>query len=697
MSYMEKFLDEKYINILYEQYNAMISNEKFKYQIEKLDKELTKYNGVSKNKREPEYSKYISMVYEKYLKNDNDKVTGRYKGFQDEKYIDLPMGYYFLLLFSKKFNDIIKFHEKHTEVEINENPILVYMRREIASEVKLLTGLLETMENVVAAVINSVDNMEVEYLDDNLENLDALGIKHRFLKAVMEKEKKVAFKLIGKFREMDQGEDAYLEALAYFTNEDYEDVIRYGIKLKPDDPDYGAAVAMMLESYAILGDSSSVVGILQYNKNMKYSKYHILYLKQILINALDFSNVENLNNALIELDEEFKDLETSVGEDYYFKEMANQYFAKVAVEGISLIEDAINYISINDDNNLRDETVNRLAKLRFILNLMGEEIQHILDLEYVLDKGLDKVKEEASTYFLIKLINDNEREAFSNLYVAFMTQYKLGFISEFCNNVENNILALVSYCANGEEMAEELIQLAYMEKVVAGEDSKELELIIKQLGVYKEDLEMNIKERQIEKFLSPKGKLAFNSAEWIYNKTLEEDYGWKDAGLLSLAYFRIIELELNEKIIIPMLDKIGFDNLEKAYNDSYLEFSGKDRDKYKRKWGILISGFRDIQDENKAIEGIMLGSMECFLKNISENYGEDELSKLIYKTLEEIFNSEGLEALKSGKIAEVIGYENRDKYRNPPAHTKFLNYEIACEAREFIMKEIINLSNYLAN
>ena len=234
-----------------------------------------------------------------------------------------------------------------------------------------------------------------------------------------------------------------------------------------------------------------------------------------------------------------------------------------------------------------------------------------------------------------------------------------------------------------------------MGREIAGQENNMLEYMVTELGLYDGQLKIDIRLQQIESFLSHKGKLAFSSAEWIYNKTLEEDYGWKDAGLLSLAYYRIIELELNEKIILPMIEIIGIDNLEKTYNDLLFNLKGKEKTGFRSKWGTLINKFKDIEDDSKDGEGIRLGSMEYFINNMSKNYVDDELSKTIYKTLGEILNKEGLGALKSGEMAEIVGYKNRNKYRNPPAHTKFLNYEIACEAREFIIKEMINLSDYI--
>ena len=41
---------------------------------------------------------------------------------------------------------------------------------------------------------------------------------------------------------------------------------------------------------------------------------------------------------------------------------------------------------------------------------------------------------------------------------------------------------------------------------------------------------------------------------------------------------------------------------------------------------------------------------------------------------------------------EMISAEKREKYRNPPAHTRYLPYYyIALEAREFVLQSLENL------
>lgn len=77
-------------------------------------------------------------------------------------------------------------------------------------------------------------------------------------------------------------------------------------------------------------------------------------------------------------------------------------------------------------------------------------------------------------------------------------------------------------------------------------------------------------EKQVYNKLSPRGVYAFQVAEWAFDKDREEDYSWKDAGPLSLNYFRIIELELNQKMIVPIISGNQYKQLSKVYKKGML-------------------------------------------------------------------------------------------------------------------------------
>ena len=85
------------------------------------------------------------------------------------------------------------------------------------------------------------------------------------------------------------------------------------------------------------------------------------------------------------------------------------------------------------------------------------------------------------------------------------------------------------------------------------------------------------------------------------------------------------------------------------------------------------------------IEMMELGPMENFLKKIEKSEGEDEtVESLLRSVICKILTEEGETALKTGELSGLIGGEKRAKYRNPPAHTRFLSLSVAKECKEYV-------------
>lgn len=64
-------------------------------------------------------------------------------------------------------------------------------------------------------------DMEDEYIDEGLENLDWSQLKDRLLMAIQLKQKTAAFKILGRLSNLDAGESYYFEGLAHYNNEEY--------------------------------------------------------------------------------------------------------------------------------------------------------------------------------------------------------------------------------------------------------------------------------------------------------------------------------------------------------------------------------------------------------------------------------------------------------------------------------------------
>ena len=63
----------------------------------------------------------------------------------------------------------------------------------------------------------------------------------------------------------------------------------------------------------------------------------------------------------------------------------------------------------------------------------------------------------------------------------------------------------------------------------------------------------------------------------------------------------------------------------------------------------------------------------------------------------ECLKEQGVDALYSGVMQELINEDKRKRYRNPPAHTRYLPYYLAKECRDYVRNAIIKLGDWFCD
>ncbi len=209
-----------------------------------------------------------------------------------------------------------------------------------------------------------------------------------------------------------------------------------------------------------------------------------------------------------------------------------------------------------------------------------------------------------------------------------------------------------------------------------------------------------ILKQKAYKSLSRRGLYAFQVAEWMFKKSWEEDYSWKDAGPISLNYFRIIELEFNQRLITPLLEDGQYKEISKVFKNEKKALDEDDKKSLENRFGIILSSLKRMSSRKGGVDGLELGVLDYFLKNIiiekDDSYSiGDKTAEFIFNKVIILLTDEGRKALLSGEMRKIISSEKREKYRNPPAHTRYLPYSVACECREFVIDAVYKLSEWL--
>ena len=278
--------------------------------------------------------------------------------------------------------------------------------------------------------------------------------------------------------------------------------------------------------------------------------------------------------------------------------------------------------------------------------------------------------------------------------LAFESMYKLGLLSSYILNVNNCIDELSTYYdSTQDERVANIILLAYTEEVIHGSVNEKVKEFVESKLSHKID-DKTMAQRIVAKSLTRNAAIALESAETQYILSKSVDWGWKDAGMISLGYFRIIEVEINQRLLLRIVNNIGIERIRNDYDNVRASLVADEKKAYTNKWGRIISTLEKIINGTADVDGLMLGEMEYFFRNIGSGIIEgDTLSQDIRSAIKRLLvNETDLDYFILFLENNVVNKNNRDKYRNPPAHTKYLPYKTACECRDYFYQSMQQLN-----
>lgn len=245
---------------------------------------------------------------------------------------------------------------------------------------------------------------------------------------------------------------------------------------------------------------------------------------------------------------------------------------------------------------------------------------------------------------------------------------------------------------NGVKSASQYLQYVYSEIHAYDIDPFNLKTrLVKTLGA---DFLASSMANEIKLYrsLSLRGYQILRSAEMMFDKINPENCGIQDYSYLSLQYFRVFEVELNEKLIKPLC-KIADFSLLKELNEEWLNqnknTNNAHAEKNRNALDRCINALELCFSKGKPLA---LGSICKILKYATIPYMRSNPCAIqLYDYISQFLSDVGLDALNNREIQELIESKPRTKYRNPGAHTGFLSYTTAAQAREYVLENLPNL------
>lgn len=692
LSIFKRFIsDEKYIMFVSKMYEDDCRIPDRRKIIDKIYENLRKYAGTGV----PDYSGYRKFIFQAYIAQIRDvsKASQKFQvlaGKDSQDFSDQLDIFLFSEIFAYLYNDFksksrLKDWEPTQDDLLNKNLLKL-----------LISGLMGDLGYTLDILMSAVDSDNVKYLDDDLENLNARTLLGRFFKAVEQKEQSVCYKILGRTHELlDPGESDYLEAVVHFYDQEYDDAIHYASRVKEGTPDYNAAVSLLLECYAEKGDIVKLTECLNSNKTLKFFFYQLLYLTQEIVLNEPFEE-----EPPSEWTQYFKQLlEYRKISDY----TGSEYYAQVVTTTVKCIINVytefrnLNYYPNNDTI----DSHNGRSYIALISVSSG------FDKSVELDKFISKINECPKTvsddwlsglrkqaFYTIEMLTGTiskimigENQFISNdlILLGFESIYKLDMLASFTESVNRNIDYFIKgYNIEPNERIANIILLAYAEESIQGNLNDKVKGFVDAKLTGKLD-ESSLVHKQVSRRLSTKGAIALEAAETQYSLSKTIDWGWKDAGMLSLAYYRIIEVEINQKLLLPAVKSIGIDRIQKDYETVSSSLTGKSKKSYVFKWERIISTLGRIISGTADVSGLMLGEMEFLFRNIGSGITDGDMLAQSFRRGISSLLVEGTDLDEFVYFLEkdVVNKDVREKYRNPPAHTRYLPYKTACECRDY--------------
>lgn len=156
----------------------------------------------------------------------------------------------------------------------------------------------------------------------------------------------------------------------------------------------------------------------------------------------------------------------------------------------------------------------------------------------------------------------------------------------------------------------------------------------------------------IDSCLMDESKYFYVNGMYI-NKIIDES-SFMDYSIISMQFYKAIEVELKRRFIHPALIGINFDSLKRC-----------------------------ISLNVKNVENITLGNINYMFKWLFTNWDNNittNVDEINFKNkLKKMFN---FDKRYVNELKTIIDSKNLDKYRNPPAHTRTMEYSYAEESHK---------------
>ena len=660
---------------------------------------------LGKSMPTPDYMGF-RMALGPYLTQERHTSAMHYKGITNGAMQDAPTNDYALYAITALYHSAFEALGQQIDQAPDEAAREALGRKywPMHNRLKLLYGMFENKERLFAGFKST--NFKLSLNEENLlEFGDEIPIAQELMVrlsfALNHNLKDAAHRLVGMMHmvrnKLDAGEYPYFSAMVYMKEPDRPSLEKARKELEriPETaPEFGTSRGMLAEVLARSGDAEAFSQIFAYSAEIGQFAMNC-YLQQLILNMRFESTtwsrlgdpepycpqMEQLLKIVQKFNIYFPNTVEITGNEQEFHfylsnilDAAGQYYRYQCEEP---------YMSNGD----QDDKIVPGTAIRAYTLLALTAPQH----EEALTNMMEADTRQARMDFVIKYFNFPRQGSVISLrprlelmlraYRTFLQEEE--FVDVFLNN----------YKTCEEILDPKVLQQWLTEACFAALacEHPQLAKLRSYLDKYCPDFENRFADdvtyHSVLGMITESGKLLYASAESSYRDARDSDYGWKDAGMLSLGFFRLVEVEMRQKLLVDVLGKndpeirqwlreVAECNKLDPQNPQIFTLGNEKADLFR----TLVSMKKP---EKLTMEGMefcfCLLSDKAVVQPQWQAY-QDSLRRKLYAVL----TPEGVQAARDNRFSQAISTELRETFRNPPAHARYLPIEKAGECRDYV-------------
>lgn len=553
------------------------------------------------------------------------------------------------------------------------------------SGLEYLTGHTERGRGVFRTLHEREPPTWLDAPGEELDGCDGVDLRRRLFVALNRGLERDAFKILGRLREEDhdEAEREYLEALTSFRSQDLDRAISYASRVPATAPDYPRALVIAAKSHALQGDVEHLADVMQGARTLQVSPYLLLTLRLIVV-----ANADRPEHAARSFDETAEGAEIAVPQgtldpDYHTFAVT---WTRLVIELGERLDRIQRHLPLleepGEDNTPRGglPSLEELCGQDPRLDQLLVTLQPFLEDERLPAPPWDLHGIARTVIGVLEPVTTTSSLANE---LGFECLLRFGLHDDLVANFERDHSALFQ---RNDPAAARIVSLAYPVLQQQGSPLAEQALEHLRARAGSADVQRTMESARVQAItssLSSMGRAAYEAAVMALHNVRSEGETWCDAGMVSLGFFRILELEINQRLLIPSFSVLDPEELQRAFD----ELSRGHRKRWMPLHKICIAVIRSERC------GLELGPLQILVAKLSRvgSRLDAPYRRILREALEAHLTATGTKALESGELAGLIDEEARNRYRNPPAHTRFLPPRVALECRSYVDDALVKL------